>query len=96
MYSLLSLILGITLLGVVAALFFAFRKKMNTLLGWFQILFGISFFSCIALMIYYTHYFLGESKSLQKLYFGLFWLSVLLLIAIVVLRLLKYYKKNKH
>lgn len=95
MYSSLSLILIIALLILIAVLFFTFRKKINTVLGWVQVLFCVSFFSCIAVMLYYTHYYLGESKALQKLYFGLFSISILLLMLIIVLRLLKFYKKRE-
>lgn len=95
MYSLVlifSVVFFIILSGI---MIFALRKKVNSLIGWLQVFFCISFFACISLMLYYTHYYLGESQLLQKIYFGFFYLSVLLFLLIIGLRILRQYKSKK-
>lgn len=94
MYSLLLNISGLVALILIGVLIFTLRNKITSLVIWLEVLFCISFLSCIALMVYYTHYYLGESQVLQKIYFGLFWLSIILLILIIILRVLKFYKKK--
>ena len=95
MYSLLSTFLALVLLVLVGILVFMLRKKINSLISWLQILFCVSFFSCATLILYYTQYYLGESQVLQKVYFGLFYLSIILLFLIIGLRFLQYYSKKK-
>jgi hypothetical protein len=92
MYSLVLYILALTCLMLTGLLIFYFKNKINGLISWLEVLFSISFFSCIILMFYYTHYYLGESQVLQKIYFGLFYLSVLLLLWIIVLRIIRFFK----
>jgi len=94
MYSLLSNISVLVALILIGVLIFTLRNKLTSLIIWLQVLFCISFLSCIALMLYYTHYYLGESQVLKKIYFGLFWLSIALLILIIILRVLRFYKKK--
>jgi len=90
MYSLIATFSGIAFIILVAIMIFLFRKKITSLISWLQVFFCMSFFACIFLMLYYTHYYLGESQLLQKIYFGLFYLSIFLLLLIIGLRFLRY------
>jgi len=95
MYSLIATFSTIAVILLISIIIFAFRKKITSLIGWLQIIFCLSFFGCISLMLYYIHYYLGESQLLQKVYFGLFYLSIFLLLLIIGLRVLRYYKSKK-
>lgn len=90
-----TLFLVLSVLVILTSLtLFALRKEISSLISWLQVFFCISFFSFIALMQYYIHYYLGESQLLQRIYLGLFYLSVILLLLIIGLKIVRYYKSN--
>ena len=54
--------------------------------------FLFSFFLGVILMSYYANFYLGESFLLQKIYFGLFYLSILTLFIALILKIIKKFK----
>ncbi len=54
--------------------------------------FLISFLAGVILMSYYTNFYLGESFLLQKIYFGLFYLSFLTLFIALILKIIEKFK----
>ena len=64
-------------------------SNKSLILKWLKATFIISFFCCISLVIYYVNYYLGESDLLQKIYFALFYISVLSLLLFITIKFLK-------
>jgi hypothetical protein len=70
-------------------------KNIKFLIDLLIVMFCVSFFSCFVVIIYYIHFYLGNNgEVLQKIYFGLFYLSMVLLVIIVVLKIIWYCKKH--
>lgn len=90
MYTVLSTLLALAFLY--GAIVFISRIKITTLMGWLQILFCISFFSCLVLLIYYAGFYLGESRLLQDIYIVLFKISIILFLLIIGLKFFKFLK----
>jgi hypothetical protein len=55
-------------------------------------LFLFSFLAGVIVMSYYANFYLGESFLLQKIYFGLFYLSFLTLFIALILKIIKKFK----
>lgn len=95
MYSLVIIISTIALIVILGLFVVKSFDKTNSLIVWLQVFFSLSFISCISLMIYYTHYYLGESKYLQNVYFALFYVSIALFFLIIILKIRNYYNSKK-
>jgi len=92
MYTLIISSIAILLGCLIIVFVLRNRNRKRTINNWLQISFVISFFLCLIVFIYYTHFYMGTSNIIQKLYFGLFYLSILLLITIILTKLINHFK----
>src|SRR5688500_2551358 len=99
MTSMIVLVAAAGLIGLLVLIIISIKSKMQwrkSILLVLQVLFAISFISCIAIALYYINYYMGDDDTLRDVYIALFFASVVFFVLILIFKLVGFFtSRNK-